>query len=150
METQDEQSLEENSEESLEETEAASAVMTVGPTTIYDAGNGAIYWTSKMDVDSDGAPNSYCPESLSHVAIDYLANAGHPGKWWGITTNRGTPYIQAPPSSVSQKPTLITFRENPTPSLVATSPGSKFEFFLPEENLFSFSVPPYTRAASRM
>lgn len=42
-------------------------------------------------VDFDGSPTAYGPNGLGD---DFLANAGHPGKWWGVATDRsGNPII---------------------------------------------------------
>lgn len=56
------------------------------------SGDKAFYWTNKLECDADGAPNAYNP---SDTGIDYLANAGSPGNWWGISTDSsGKPYVQ--------------------------------------------------------
>ena len=50
-------------------------------------------------MDADGAPNAYAPQNA--IALDNLANAGHPGNWWGVQTdNHGQPIVQhrGPPS----------------------------------------------------
>lgn len=45
------------------------------------------------DIDADGAYRAYHPESRK--GLDHLANAGRPGNWWGIVTDRnGKPFIQ--------------------------------------------------------
>lgn len=45
------------------------------------------------DIDADGAYRAYHPQSQK--GLDALANAGHPGNWWGLATNRnGTPFVQ--------------------------------------------------------
>jgi hypothetical protein len=42
-------------------------------------------------VDFDGSPTAYGPDGLGD---DFLANAGHPGKWWGVATDKsGNPLI---------------------------------------------------------
>lgn len=47
------------------------------------------------DVDADGAYRAYHPNSAK--GLDNLANAGRPGHWWGIVTDRfGTPFLQGP------------------------------------------------------
>lgn len=46
-----------------------------------------------LTVDADGSPHAYAPPHLK--GLDYLANAGHPGNWWGIATNsKGEPFVQ--------------------------------------------------------
>ena len=59
------------------------------------AGQSAFFYQSKMSIDADGAPNAYNPND---TGIDDLANAGHPGNWWGIVTDsngsNGNPVTQ--------------------------------------------------------
>jgi hypothetical protein len=43
-------------------------------------------WSHKLAIDADGAPSAYHPRN---IGIDALANAGHPGNWWGIVTDTG-------------------------------------------------------------
>lgn len=45
---------------------------------------GAVCWRGGFCVDADGAPNAYHPDD---IGLDYLANAGKPGDWYGIATN---------------------------------------------------------------
>ncbi|MCP4109961.1 MAG: hypothetical protein GY749_31305 [Desulfobacteraceae bacterium] len=50
------------------------------------------FFKSGMNIDADGTPNAYHPEN---IGIDYLANAGYPGSWWGLATDsNGNPLIQ--------------------------------------------------------
>jgi len=50
-----------------------------------------IKWTSGMEVDADGSPNAYSENG----GLDYLANAGSPGNWYGLACDsNGNPYIQ--------------------------------------------------------
>jgi hypothetical protein len=52
----------------------------------------AFYFISRMTIDADGAPNAYHPDD---AGLDDLANAGAPGHWDGIVTDRdGHPMIQ--------------------------------------------------------
>jgi|GEM_PF-920294 len=52
-----------------------------------------VEFTADGDIDADGAYHAYNPESRK--GLDDLANAGHPGNWWGISTDRnGKPFIQ--------------------------------------------------------
>jgi len=56
-------------------------------------GDSAFFFISDLDVDADGSPRAYHPTSSE--ALDYLANAGRPGNWWGIAcTPAGRPYRQ--------------------------------------------------------
>jgi hypothetical protein len=52
----------------------------------------AFFFVSGMTIDADGAPNAYNPDD---TGLDELANAGAPGRWNGIITDRdGNPLIQ--------------------------------------------------------
>lgn len=52
-----------------------------------------IEFTADGDIDADGAYRAYHPDSKS--GLDNLANAGRPGNWFGIVTDRnGVPFIQ--------------------------------------------------------
>ncbi len=54
--------------------------------------SGAIMFRAKFAIDADGSPRAYGP---NNSGLDYTANAGSPGNWWGIVTNsNGTPVIQ--------------------------------------------------------
>lgn len=57
-----------------------------------DSGTGWVFFKAKMAVDADGSPRAYGP---SNTGLDYTANAGHPGNWWGVVTDRsGNPVVQ--------------------------------------------------------
>ena len=50
------------------------------------------FFVSGMTIDADGAPDAYHPDD---IGVDELANAGKPGHWNGIITDRnGNPAIQ--------------------------------------------------------
>lgn len=69
------------------------ALFKIGKTTILELHNGDIQWTSGMTVCGDGSPRCYHPDSGK--GLDYLANAGNPGNWFGIITKaNGDPYVQ--------------------------------------------------------
>eukprot|EP00019_Armaparvus_languidus_P003761 CAMPEP_0168591400 /NCGR_PEP_ID=MMETSP0420-20121227/7115_1 /TAXON_ID=498008 /ORGANISM="Pessonella sp." /LENGTH=768 /DNA_ID=CAMNT_0008627191 /DNA_START=87 /DNA_END=2393 /DNA_ORIENTATION=+ len=72
---------------------ADSVVRTIGGVSVRrDSASKAFYWTNTLHVDADGAADAY---NAANTGIDYLANAGRPGNWWGITTDSsGTPYKQ--------------------------------------------------------
>jgi hypothetical protein len=61
---------------------------------------GVLGWTCPLAIDADGSPKAYHPPTSSNSSgsppgLDYLANAGSPGNWWGIATDSsGKPYIQ--------------------------------------------------------
>lgn len=54
-----------------------------------------------MAIDGDGANGQtsapvYAPHGYTPEPLDYLANAGSPGNWYGIVTNRhGDPIVQS-------------------------------------------------------
>jgi len=57
-------------------------------------GSQAFFFVSGMTIDADGAPNAYHPDN---IGLDDIANAGIPGHWEGIITDRtGEPLIQGP------------------------------------------------------
>jgi hypothetical protein len=59
---------------------------------LHDPLKNIIYYKSNLTVDDDGDPFAYHP---SNKGRDCLANAGHPGNWWGIVTDsKGKPVIQ--------------------------------------------------------
>jgi len=82
----------------------SSTIVTVGgvPVQRLDGDVSAFFWSNGLECDADGAPNAYNPQD---TGIDYLANAGHPGNWWGIATDAsGTPYTQGSYPSGSYAP----------------------------------------------
>lgn len=75
-----------------------SSVVSFGSNYIMqlDAKPGVLGWTCPLAVDADGHPKCYHPQG-SPPGLDYLANAGKPGNWWGIACNpetTGKPYVQ--------------------------------------------------------
>lgn len=54
------------------------------------AQNGVGY-SAPAAIDFDGDPHAYAPENSGLPTSDYLANAGRPGKWWGVVTDNGRP-----------------------------------------------------------
>ena len=47
----------------------------------------AFAFEAGMEIDADGAYTAYNPDNKS--GLDYLANAGHPGNWFGVVTDDG-------------------------------------------------------------
>lgn len=70
------------------------STLTVGATVV--SVDGAIFrWTSGLAVDADGCPTAYGPAGTK--PRDALANAGHPGSWWGLACDaHGQPIVQGP------------------------------------------------------
>ena len=53
-----------------------------------------ILYKAKMAIDADGSPQAYGP---NNSGLDWTANAGSPGNWWGVVTDvSGNPIIQGP------------------------------------------------------
>ncbi|HEV7231767.1 MAG TPA: glycoside hydrolase family 75 protein [Bacteroidia bacterium] len=51
-----------------------------------------IIFKSGLAIDADGSPRAYGP---NNSGLDYTANAGSPGNWWGVVTDAsGNPIIQ--------------------------------------------------------
>jgi hypothetical protein len=74
----------------------STLVKTIGGVKIYQEGNALLY-VAGMQIDADGDEMAYAPDGSGLSPLDYLANAGSPGNWWGITTDKsGNPYIQQP------------------------------------------------------
>lgn len=71
-------------------------LMKIGSIPIYwDESESKIWYTSEFTIDADGCPRAYGPEGCSPEPLDYLANAGYDGNWWGIVTDSyGDPYVQ--------------------------------------------------------
>lgn len=54
--------------------------------------SGAILFRAKLAIDADGCPRAYGP---NNSGLDWTANAGYTGNWWGVVTDvNGNPIIQ--------------------------------------------------------
>lgn len=70
---------------------SATVIATIGGKKVYRDGS-RIYFTAGMTINADGSPRAYHPNGRG---LDYLANAGGPGYWWGIAVDsNGKPYVQ--------------------------------------------------------
>ena len=60
----------------------------------------AFFYRTSFVTDWDGSPWAYHPNGKKGGALDYTANAGGPGNWYGVVTTNGkkdgTPAIQGP------------------------------------------------------
>ena len=57
--------------------------------------DGTVSWISGLTVDADGSPRAYGPPGME--CLDYLANAGRAGNWWGVVADEdGSPLVQGP------------------------------------------------------
>lgn len=73
--------------------DGATQIATIDDVPIFWDGH-CLSWRSGLNVDDDGDPACYGPGGLGN---DFLANAGHPGQWWGVVTNaHGQPVVQGP------------------------------------------------------
>jgi Fungal chitosanase of glycosyl hydrolase group 75 len=76
---------------------STTAVVTFGTNWIMqlDHKPGILFWSCPLNVDADGHPEAYHPGG-SPPGLDYLANAGQPGNWWGVACDsKGNPYLQS-------------------------------------------------------
>jgi len=77
------------------------ALFRVGGVAVWDMTGGLCYQAG-CAVDADGSPRAYHPPTPEHPsgrppALDVIANAGHPGDWWGLACDKnGLPYKQGP------------------------------------------------------
>lgn len=69
----------------------------IGGVNLYRDEMGAVLYKSGCTINSDGSPHAYAQDNSGLSALDWLANAGSPGNWWGIACDiSGKPYVQAP------------------------------------------------------
>jgi Fungal chitosanase of glycosyl hydrolase group 75 len=74
-------------------TDNTHVLMSVRRTNVIAHVDGSVKFVAGMTVDADGSPRAYGPAGTR--PLDYLANAGSPGRWWGIATDTsGKPFIQ--------------------------------------------------------
>lgn len=70
---------------------------------IMEQADGSVTFAAGATLDGDGAsgqfggPPCYAPASYDGQTLDILANAGGPGNWYGVVTDKsGTPITQGP------------------------------------------------------
>lgn len=90
--------------------------------------DGSVEYLAGMTIDADGGRRTYAPAGSGLPALDYLANAGHPGNWFGLVCDPpGRPVIA--PSGYYVSPT--TYRRH---EFRATDPRAyldpEVEFFV--------------------
>lgn len=57
--------------------------------------DGMLSFTAGATIDGDGGYRTYCPAGAPTQGLDYLANAGGPGNWYGVVTRAdGQPVVQ--------------------------------------------------------
>ena len=68
---------------------------TIGGNDIIEQDDGSVTFSAGATLDGDGAngqfggPPCYAPASYHGQTLDVLANAGHPGNWYGVVTDTG-------------------------------------------------------------
>jgi hypothetical protein len=68
-------------------------IKSVGGIRVYQEGDALLY-KAGATICGDGSPHCYHKDNSQ--ALDYLANAGHPGSWWGVATDSsGQPIVQS-------------------------------------------------------
>ena len=77
---------------------------TINGNDIVERDDGSVTFSAGATLDGDGAngqfgqPPCYAPPSFHRPTLDVLANAGHPGNWYGVVTDtgdeKGTPIVQ--------------------------------------------------------
>ncbi len=73
---------------------AKTVFKTIAGNTIYNIESKGIYiFDAGCMIDADGAPKAY--HKNDRLALDHLSNAGKPGNWWALVTNKnGIPLVQ--------------------------------------------------------
>jgi hypothetical protein len=68
---------------------------TIGGVAVFEVAGTprAIVYKAGATVNGDGSP--HCYHSDDDQALDYLANAGEPGNWWGVYAPDGEPVVQS-------------------------------------------------------
>lgn len=62
------------------------------PVTLAD--DGSVSFIAGMTIDADGGRRTYAPPNVGLKPLDYLANAGEDGNWYGLVTDaEGKPII---------------------------------------------------------
>jgi hypothetical protein len=71
----------------MDATSQSNVVLTVAglPIRVLQ-GSKVFFFKTGMAIDADGAPTAYHPAGKG---LDYLANAGHHGNWYGVVTDNG-------------------------------------------------------------
>ena len=78
----------------MEESLALKTLLTIRGEPVLEHTDGRVTFSGGMTINGDGSPRCYGPPGTN--PLDYLANAGYHGNWWGIATRNGAPIIQGP------------------------------------------------------
>ncbi len=111
-----------------------STLFTVNGTPVIEKPDLSVSYLSAFTVDGDGSPRCYGPSGCKPQPLDYLANAGGPGNWWGIATRNGFPYGQP----------VVQSATDPFPGLYVSTTAYKIRGFSngdPRRELNSEIVP---------
>ncbi|WP_083634555.1 glycoside hydrolase family 75 protein [Desulfovibrio sp. DV] len=75
--------------ETTNRTTTRELVQKIGNTDIYHLkeSKGVYFFETTMQINADGAPTAY--HKNLDLGLDYLANAGSKGNWWGLVTDTG-------------------------------------------------------------
>ncbi|MGJ8678133.1 MAG: glycoside hydrolase family 75 protein [Akkermansiaceae bacterium] len=87
-------SILDKAEPTKEDHGSLSLLVTIDKVPVYNTPNSAVIYEHGAMTDADGSPFAYHPGPGTAKGLDYLADAGKPGDWWGIVTVNGTPVIQ--------------------------------------------------------
>lgn len=84
----------------------AKIIGTIAGIDIVEEDDKSVTYTAGAQLDGDGANGQfggapcYAPAGFAGKTLDVLANAGHPGNWFGVVTDTGkptgTPIVQGP------------------------------------------------------
>lgn len=104
-------------------------------------GSSALAFLAGLSIDADGSPRAYHPGGPNAGALDYTANAGHSGNWYGVVTDtnrrEGHPVIQGPDDPAPGfyvSPTSLQDTTKPTRSPLRYVDASRVPFIaLPPE-----------------
>ena len=76
---------------------------------VTQMGDESVTFIGGMTIDADGGRRTYAPRKSKLPALDYLANAGEPGNWYGLVCNGlGEPVVA--PSGYYISPTTYRRR----------------------------------------
>lgn len=111
--------------------------------------DGSYLVTAGMMVDGDGSPRCYAPAGSGLDALDYLANAGHPGNWWALACHKdGRPYIQgtdAPLHDPATKGFYVSmtsyYKDGPAENDTARYVNAELEAYVVVPRKFQQAVP---------
>lgn len=104
--------------------------------------DGSVSFRGGMTIDADGGRRTYAPAGSGLKALDYLANAGEPGNWYGLVCDsRGNPVVA--PSGYYVSPTTYRRRVDEKGNAIpAVDPRAYLD---PESEFFAVFPSPLRR-----